>query len=338
VRVLVTGINGFVGSHLAEHLLENTDWVVSGTVFGDLDNIAHLQDRLDLHPVELSQLSAAIAVLEETGPDFIIHLAAQAVPSLARHDPWPTLKTNLQLQLNVLQAAVRLRQEPRVLVVGSGEGYGLVKPEELPIGEDTPLRPLNGYAVSKVAQELLGLQYQRAYGLPVVVVRPFNHIGPRQRLGFVAPDFARQVAEAEAGLREPAVTVGNLDVRRDFSDVRDIVRAHRLAVAQGEPGQVYNLGSERSYSIRELLDALIAISSVTLQVRQDPARVRQADVPLMVSDCLRFRQRTGWTARIPFRQSVRDVLDYWRGRVARGNARPQGGVAERPSSMEAGTA
>ena len=318
MRALITGINGFVGSHLAEYLLEHTDWPVAGTVYGPLDNIIHLRERLALYPAELSRLPAAVSVLEETQPDVIIHLAAQAVPALSHHDPWPTLETNIRLQLNVLHAAMQLALDCRILVVGSGEEYGLVRPDELPIAEDTPLRPLNAYAVSKVAQEMLGLQYHLAHGLPVVVVRPFNHIGPRQRLGFVAPDFARQVAEAEAGLREPVMNVGNLDVSRDFSDVRDVVRGYHLAITQGEPGEVYNLGSEQARSVRELLEMLVAASRVKLEVRQDANRLRPADVPVMVSDCRKFRQRTGWQTTIPFEQSVRDVLDYWRQQVGQG--------------------
>jgi len=330
VRALVTGVNGFVGSHLAECLLEGTDWQIAGTVYGDLENIDHLCERLELYPVELSRPQDALAVLDDARPDYIIHLAAQAVPSLARHDPWPTLRTNMHLQLNILQAAVKLGLNPRTLVVGSSEEYGLVAPDELPVVEDTPLRPLNSYAVSKVAQELLGLQYQRAYGLPVVVVRPFNHIGPRQRLGFVAPDFARQVAEAEAGLREPVITVGNLEVSRDFSDVRDIVRGYSLAVSQGQPGEVYNLGSERACSIGRLLEMLVGLSRVNLEVRQDPTRMRRADVPMVVSDCRKFRDRTGWQTLIPFEQSVLDVLGYWRERVAGGQAAPATGSTASP--------
>jgi GDP-4-dehydro-6-deoxy-D-mannose reductase len=315
VKALITGVNGFVGSHLAEYLLEATDWHVEGTVFGDLANIAHLGSRLATYTADLSDPSAALTILAEAKPDCIFHLAAQAVPSLARHDPWPTLETNLHLQLNVLQAAAQLGLRCRVLAVSSGEVYGLVRPDELPLTEEAPLRPLNVYAVSKVTQELLGLQYWRAYDLPVVIVRPFNHIGPRQSLGFVAPDFARQVAEAEYGLRDPVMHVGNLDISRDFSDVRDIVRGYRQAVVNGVPGEVYNLGSERSRSIRELLDILARASSVALEVRQDPTRMRPADVPVMVSDCRRFRDTTGWQTTIPFERSVQDVLDYWRAKV-----------------------
>lgn len=319
MKALVTGINGFVGSHLAEYLLEHTDWKVAGTVYGDMDNIVHLKGRLELYPAELSQLSVAMFVLEETRPDYVIHLAAQAVPSLSHRDPWPTLETNIHLQFNILHAALQLGLDCRILVVGSGEEYGLVRPDDLPVAEDTPLRPLNVYGVSKIAQEMLGLQYHLAHGLPVVMVRPFNHIGPRQRLGFVSPDFARQVAEAEAGLREAAMDVGNLDVSRDFSDVRDIVRGYHLAITQGEPGEVYNLGSERACSIRRLLETLLASSRVKVEVRQDAVRLRPADVPTMVSDCRKFRQRTGWQTAIPFEQSVRDVLNYWRQKVGEGN-------------------
>lgn len=315
MRALITGVNGFVGSHLAEYLLEATDWQVEGTVFGDLANIVHLGDRLRTHSADLSVPSAATSVLAEARPDCIFHLAAQAVPSLARHDPWPTLETNLRLQLNVLQAAAQLGLKCRVLVVSSGEVYGLVPPGELPLTEEAPMRPLNVYAVSKAAQELLGSQYWRACGLPVVIVRPFNHIGPRQSLGFVAPDFARQVAEVERGVRDPVLRVGNLEISRDFSDVRDIVRGYHLAMVHGEAGQAYNLGSERARSIRELLDILARASSVPFEVRQDAVLMRPADVPVMVSDCRKIRTATGWQVTIPFERSVQDVLEHWRGKV-----------------------
>ncbi|HEY64069.1 MAG TPA: GDP-mannose 4,6-dehydratase [Caldilineae bacterium] len=314
-RALITGISGFVGSHLAEHLLSETDWHVAGTVFGDESNISHLRERLELYPAELSRLEVVVEIINRVRPDYIFHLAAQPLPSLSRRDPWGTLQVNIRLQLNVLEAVVRLGLESRVLVVGSGEEYGLVSPEELPIDEDTPLRPLNPYAVSKIAQDFLGLQYHLSHGVYAVRVRPFNHIGPRQRLGFVAPDFARQIAEVEAGLRPPVVYVGNLDIYRDFSDVRDVVRAYRLALTHGEPGQVYNIGSGRAYAVRELLEGLIALTGLDIEVRVDPDRVRPSEVPRLVADVSRFRQRTGWEPRIPLEQSLSDVLNEWRARV-----------------------
>jgi len=225
------------------------------------------------------------------------------------------LENNIRLQLNILEAVVRLGSTARILVVGSSEEYGLVHPDELPVKETNPLRPTSPYAVSKVAQDMLGLQYHLSHKLFTVRVRPFNHIGPRQRLGFVAPDFARQIAEAETGLQEPVIQVGNLEPQRDFSDVRDVVRGYHAALTEGEPGEVYNLGSERARSIGELLGGLLSIASVPLKVEQDSARLRPADVSVMVSDCSRLRARTGWRTTIPFDKSLQDVLDYWRERV-----------------------
>jgi len=317
VRALITGISGFVGSHLAEYLLEHTDWQVAGTVYGPEDNIEHLRDRLELYPAELSELETVTSVIERAKPDYIFHLAAQPLVSLSRRDPWATLANNIRLQLNILEAVARLGSTTRILVVGSSEEYGLVQPDELPIKETNPLRPTSPYAVSKVAQDMLGLQYHLSHKLFTVRVRPFNHIGPRQRLGFVAPDFARQIAEAEAGLQGPVIQVGNLEPQRDFSDVRDVVRGYHLLITQGEPGEVYNLGSEQARSVRELLEKLMAMSKVPITIEQDPERLRPTDVPVMVSDCTKLRGQTGWRPRISFEQSLQDVLDYWREQVGK---------------------
>jgi GDP-4-dehydro-6-deoxy-D-mannose reductase len=315
MRALITGISGFVGSHLAEYLLEHTDWQVAGTVYGPEENIEHLRDRLELYPAELSDLETVTSILEQAKPDRIFHLAAQPLVSLSRRDPWGTLAINIRLQLNILEAVARLESAARILVVGSSEEYGLVRPDELPIKETNPLRPTSPYAVSKVAQDMLGLQYHLSHKLFTVRVRSFNHIGPRQRLGFVAPDFASQVAQAEAGLREPVIQVGNLTPQRDFSDVRDVVRGYHLLITQGEPGEVYNLGSEQARSVRELLETLIAMARIPITVEQDPERLRPTNVPVIVADCTRIREQTGWRPKIAFEQSLQDVLDYWRERI-----------------------
>ncbi len=312
LKALITGISGFVGSHLAEYLIRTTDWQVAGTVFGPYDNIAALHSRLELYPAELSRLEVMTFILEQAQPDAIFHLAAQPLVSASRHDPWDTLETNIRVQLNVLEGVARVRPDCRVLVVGSSEEYGPISPADLPVDEDTPLRPTSAYALSKVTQDLMGLQYYLTHKLHVVRVRPFNHIGPRQRTGFVAPDLASQIAAAELGLQPPVIEVGNLAVRRDFSDVRDVVRAYVMLITHGEPGQVYNVGSGRSYSIQEMLDMLLAMSQVPIQVRQDPARMRPADVPEIVSDIGRLQERTGWQPTISFEQSLSDILNYWR--------------------------
>lgn len=312
MKALITGISGFVGSHLAEHLLQTSGWKVAGTVFGPVDNIAGLSGQLELYPAELSRQEVAIHVLEQAQPDVIFHLAAQPLVSESRRNPWGTLETNIHVQLNILEAVAQLNPSCRVLVVGSSEEYGQVRPEELPIDEDTPLRPLSAYALSKVAQDLMGLQYYVTNKLNVIRARPFNHIGPRQRTGFVAPDLASQIAAAELGLRPPIIDVGNLAVRRDFSDVRDIVRGYALLVMQGEPGAVYNLGAGESHSIQEILDILLAMSRVPLTVHRDASLMRGADMTEVVCDASRIRERTGWRTTISLQQSLRDVLDYWR--------------------------
>jgi GDP-4-dehydro-6-deoxy-D-mannose reductase len=322
MQALITGISGFVGSHLAEYLLTHTDWQVAGTVYGRLDNIAHLRERLALFPAELSRLDVVRFIVEETQPDYIFHLAAQPIPSLSHHDPWFTLENNIRAQLNVLEVVAQLRLNCRVLVVGSSEEYGAIQPGDLPITEDTPLRPASPYAVSKIAQDYLGLQYWLNNRVAAVRVRPFNHIGPRQRRGFVAPDFASQFAEIEAGLRPPQIHVGALDVARDFSDVRDIVRGYHLALTLGRSGEVYNLGMGQAHTVATLLNTLMAATAVEVEVVQDRDRARSVDVPCMVADCTRVREHTGWQTQIPFEQSLQDVLDYWREQVRTGATDP----------------
>jgi GDP-4-dehydro-6-deoxy-D-mannose reductase len=315
LKALITGISGFVGSYLAEYLLENTSWQVAGTVFGPYSNIADLCDRLEIYPAELSRLDVMTFILEQASPDVIFHLAAQPLVSASLRDPWPTLETNIRMQLNVLEGVNKVNPDCRVLVVGSGEEYGLVSGEDLPIHEDTPLRPLNAYAISKVAQDLMGLQYHLTHKLHVVRTRPFNHIGPRQRVGFVAPDFASQVAAIEQNLQEPVIQVGNLSVRRDFCDVRDVVRAYVLLSTEGKAGQVYNIGSGQSRSIQDVLDILLEHSQVPVEIQPDPERMRPSDVPEVVCDATRIRHDTGWQTMISFEQSLKDILDYWREEV-----------------------
>ncbi len=312
MKALITGISGFVGSHLAEYLLEATDWEVAGTVFGPYGNITNLSDKLELYPAELSRIEVVTFILEQAQPDAIFHLAAQPLVSASQRDPWGTLETNIRMQLSLLEGVAKVRPDCRVLVVGSSEEYGQVTPDELPVDENAPLRPMNPYALSKVAQDLMGLQYHLTRKLQIIRVRPFNHIGPRQGLGFVTADFASQITAAELGLQRPVMSVGNLEARRDFSDVRDVVRAYTELITQGVPGEVYNIGAGESHSVQEILDTLLGMSRVPIEVRQDLDRMRPSDMPDIVCNATRIRELCGWRATIPFAQSLRDVLEYWR--------------------------
>ncbi|NIN66417.1 MAG: NAD-dependent epimerase/dehydratase family protein [Anaerolineae bacterium] len=316
MRALITGVTGFAGSHLAEYLIAHTDLEVLGTDISSNDrNIAHIKRDIEFVLGDISQPEVASDVLTKTKPDYIFHLAAQAFVPVSWRDPWQTLANNIRAQLNMLQALLESGARPRILIVGSADEYGLIAPDELPITEATPLRPYSPYAVSKIAQDMLGYQYYASHNLPIVRVRPFNHIGARQSPAFVTSDFARQIAEIEAGSHEAKLKVGNLDARRDFTDVRDMVRAYHLALEHGEAGDVYNLGAEKAYSIREVLDMLLGMSGVEIDVERDEGRFRPSDVPIVICDCSKFREQTGWRATIDLQESLLDVLNYWRKRI-----------------------
>jgi GDP-4-dehydro-6-deoxy-D-mannose reductase len=314
-QALITGIAGFAGSHLAEYLVRHTDCAVAGVIHRQEGRIAHLRDNVALYRVDLRDEAAVAELIAEVRPNLVFHLAAQSFVPISWQHPWTTFEQNVHGQVNVLQAVAQQKLDARILVVGSNEEYGLIRPQDLPVDEETPLRPISPYGVSKVAQDLMGWQYYRSYAMSVVRVRPFNHIGPRQGDRFVAPAFARQIAEAEAGLRAPVLSVGNLSAVRDFTDVRDVVRAYWLALTSGAPGEVYNIGSGQGRSIEALLEELLKQSSVAFTIERDPTRIRPSDVPSSVCDASRLRAAAGWQPEITFEQSLRDVLNDWRERV-----------------------
>jgi len=316
LRALITGAGGFVGGHLCDYLLAHTDWELVGTVYpAPPDETRPATSRLRLRYADLRDPEGVEALLSQVQPDRIFHLAAQSFVPASFKDPWETLENNIRAELNVLEAVRRSGSKAWVLVVGSNEEYGAPAPGELPQTEESPLRPNNPYAVSKVAQDFLGLQYHLAYGVPVVRVRPFNHTGPGQSPRFVVPAFARQIARIEAGLQEPVMEVGNLDAARDFTDVRDIVRAYHLALTRGEPGAVYNLASGRPRSVRSVLEMLLSLSRADIHVEQDTSLYRPVDVPVVYGSAEKFHRRTGWEPEIPFEQTLQDTLAYWRSRT-----------------------
>ena len=317
MRSLITGVGGFAGSHLADLLLAQP--TNAGAVWGcDLTDT-----RRPFHPAELHLLAADLRdaaavrdVIERTRPEQIFHLAGQAFVGDSWAQPWETLETNLRAEVNLLEAVVAAGIAPRILVVGSADEYGQRSRLDHPLDEDQPLRPDSPYAVSKVGQDMLGLQYFLSYQLPVVRVRPFNHIGPRQNPKFVAPAFASQIAAIEAGRQPPVLRAGNLSARRDFTDVRDVVRAYALLLERGEPGEVYNIGSGRSRGIRELLDILLGLARAAIEVEVDTGRLRPVDLPDLVCNAARLRERTGWQPEYSFEQTLSDLLDYERARLA----------------------
>lgn len=319
LRVLITGVSGFVGRHLAYILAQETDWELWGWARRSWTGIPN---RLQLARVDLRDPEAVRQGLALVRPEGIIHLAAQSDVAESWKDPWGTFETNVRGTLNLLESIRALGLQPRVLIVTSNEVYGLIRPEEVPVREDHPFRPANPYGISKAAQDWLAALYATAYAMPIIRARPFNHIGPGQDPRFVVPSFARQIAWIEAGLQDPVLWVGNLEARRDFTDVRDVARAYRLLLERGEPGEVYNIGSGRPRSIREVLELLLSMTQVNVRVEVDLQRIRPVEIPISAADTARIRERLGWEPRIPLEQSLRDVLEEWRARARAEQRRP----------------
>jgi GDP-4-dehydro-6-deoxy-D-mannose reductase len=315
MRVLVTGIAGFAGSHLAAYLLHETDAEVHGVIHRHDRRLQHLRGQLHLHRGDLRNALWVSELVQSVQPDVVLHLAAWSDVGGSWQQPWTTYELNIQCQLHLLEALRRWQPDCRTLVVTSNEIYGLVRTDELPIGEETPFRPNSPYGVSKVTQDMMALQYWNSHRLPTVRARSFNHIGPGQADDFVASAFARQIAEIETGHHPPVVAVGNLEAERDFTDVRDVVRAYWLAVTVGEPGEAYNIGSGQSRPVRWLLDALLSLTPVAVERTVDPQRLRPSDVPISRCDNRKFAAATGWHPQIDLRESLHDLLNEWREQI-----------------------
>jgi GDP-4-dehydro-6-deoxy-D-mannose reductase len=353
LRVLITGITGMAGSFLAEYLTEHhPDVEVFGTFRwrSKLDNLQVLREANKLNVLdegqritdeatlkrflkpgkvtivdcELTDATAVRSIIGAIRPDRIFHLAAQSFVPTSWTAPAATLHNNTMGQLNIFEAVREHGLDPVIHIAGSSEEYGLVLPEEAPIKESNPLRPLSPYAVSKVTQETLAVQYYRSYGMKNIVTRGFNHTGPRRGQVFVTSSFAKQIAQIEAGLQEPTLYVGDLESKRDWTDTRDMVRAYWAATESCTPGEVYNVGSGQVWTVGEMLNIQLAHAKTKITVEQDPSRLRPSDVVLLWADVSKFQAEADWAPQIPFEKTMADLLDYWRTRVKASTDGPKG--------------
>lgn len=314
MRCLITGISGFVGSHLAEALLKE-----SCDVYGliryrsKLDNIQHIIPKLHLEYGDIRDAHSVEYVLKKVKPDYIFHLASQSFVPQSWTAPLDTMDTNIKGTINLYEAVRKLGLNCVIHFAGSSEEYGLVRDNETPITEDNALRPLSPYGVSKVAGDKLSCQYVYSYGMKIVVTRAFNHTGARRGEQFVSSNFAKQIAEIEKGARA-VIKVGNLKAERDFTDVRDMVKAYLLAVQKCQYGTPYNICSEKAITIESLLNRLLSKTNVCVKVEEDKERMRPSDVPILLGSCTLFKDATGWVRTYSLDDTLDDLLDYWRKR------------------------
>ncbi len=313
MKALIIGAAGFVGRHLIKNIKENTNWQVYATKITRESDIADIDGVFDLDILNPEEISD---VLNQVRPDYIFHLAAQSSVALSWKTPALTIDINIKGTVHVLDAIALLDYRPRILLIGSGEEYGFIRPNELPINEENPLRPGNIYAATKAAQNMIGKIYAQAYGMDIVMVRAFNHIGTDQDPIFVVADFCKQVAMIEAKQHPAVMKVGNLKAKRDFTDVRDVVQAYLLLMEKGKSGEIYNVGSGHAISIEELLNMILSLSDVKIEVTNDEAKMRPSDIPIIEADVSKLHDSTQWTVTIPLMQTLRETLDFWRNKVA----------------------
>lgn len=317
-KALITGITGFAGSHLAELLLRK-DLEVWGTTRprSKTDNIDAIKNKLHLEDADLLDSHSLLTIISKIKPHYIFHLAAQSFVQSSWASPATTMELNIVGSVHLFEAVRRAEIDSVIQIACSSEEYGLVYDNELPIKETNPLRPQSPYAVSKVAMDYLGYQYYMSYGMKIVRTRGFNHTGPRRGEVFVTSNFAKQIAEIEKGKKPLVIEVGNLEAHRDWTDVRDMVRGYLLSVEKGEPGEVYNICSEQTVKVGDMLDLLISMSGVKnkIKIKKDPTRMRPSDVPVLLGDCSKFQKKTGWKPEISFKKTMVDLLNYWRARV-----------------------
>jgi len=314
MNILITGATGFVGTHLIElYIKDRKSKNLHCVTFGESRTLQQVIPKEQCYEIDLTQPEKVYELVEKVKPQEVVHLAAMAAVGESFLDPQKVLQNNILTSVNILEAVRRHARKATVLLIGSADEYGLVKPEE-PIHEAIPLRPTSPYAVSKVAVDYLGLQYVLAHKLRIVRLRPFNHIGECQGEGFAVADFAKQIVEAELKKRN-VIKVGNLSAVRDFTDVKDMVEAYRLALAKCVPGEVYNVGSGKGVRMQDLLNLMLKQATREIRVEVDPRKYRPVDVESVVADPTKFMRQTGWRPKIPLENTLTRVLNYWRKRL-----------------------
>ena len=314
-RVFVTGATGFAGSRLVDYLVNQDEYEITGTYISDhsIENVKEAKDKVRLVKVDLTDYEKTFQAIEQAAPDFIYHLAAMPAVGDSYKKPAQFFTNNTTSQINILEAIRNLDlKDSRILIVSSADVYGKVEEKDLPIDEETPFNPTNTYAVSKIAQDFLGLQYFITYNLGIIRARPFNHMGPRQSTGFAVADFAKKIAQIEKGEIEPILLVGNLDTKRDFTDVRDIVHAYTLLIQKGKAGDVYNIGSGTSHKMSDILDILISLAKVKIKVEVADNLLRPEDAQDRICDSRKFAALTDWKPKISLHKTLQDTLEYWR--------------------------
>lgn len=315
-KALITGIAGFVGSHMAELLLsEGYEVYGLSRPRSKMDHIESIKSKIQLEDADLLDSHSLYTTINKIKPEYIFHLAAQSFVPTSWGSPAVTLEVNIVGSANVFEAVRQVGIDPVIQIACSSEEYGLVHADEVPIKETNPLRPLSPYAVSKLAMDYLGYQYFESYKMRIIRTRGFNHTGPRRGDTFAESTFAKQIALIEKGKQEPVIYVGNLDAERDYTDVRDMVRAYLLAVDKCDPGDVYNISTGTAIKIADVLKLMLSMSKVKVEIKEDPKRMRPSDVPILIGDNSKFVAKTGWKPEIPFTKTAEDLLNYWRERV-----------------------
>lgn len=311
-RVLITGAGGFVGTHLIKELKQNPDCEIFASVYKATSDISEIIDENHIFAGDLTDYDFAKSLVDSTDPAVIYHLAALSVVHNSASQATTVMGSNATISYNILEAMKTHAPHARFIAISSGNVYGAVQDPRTPVAESAPLRPLNPYAVSKVTQEMLALQYYLAYGLDIVILRPFNHTGVGQTRDFVIPRLAYQFVQCEKKLSEPVIEVGNLDTIRDFTDVSDMVRAYILAAAKCQSGEIYNIGTGVGHTISQVIDLLKQLSQTQVEIKVVDKLVRASDVPVLIADATKFKQVTHWEPQRSLEQTISDILAYYR--------------------------